>query len=121
MTRSEAEEIFTTCVALSNVLGKDVQELCRSRGMPEELIQEFVARQSGDELYDQFFELHDAGGGLELNEREIVLKLRNFGIKAGVDKEGQRWIAVPGTEKNLNSVQLRLCRELTSRYGYRYR
>ena len=121
MTRVEAEEIFTTCVALSNVLGRDLREMCQSRDVPEHYIDEMIKKQSGDGLYDQFFEVHDDKGGLDLTEREIVVKLRNFGVKAGLDSEGARWITVPEEEAQLNSVQLRLCRELTTRYGYKYK
>ena len=121
MTRAEAEEIFTTCKAIANVLGKDLRELCRNRGVPEAMISELLRENEGQEVYDRFFKAHDDAGDLNLSERDIVLRLRNFGIDAGVDPKGARWIYVNKERTHLNSVELGLCRILTTRYGYRFR
>lgn len=121
MTRAQAEDIFTTCKALADVLRKDVRELCRSRGMPEDMLEELLRASSNQTAYDQFFSQHSAGGEIKLSEREIVLKLRNFGIEAGLDDQGNRWIRLPKSRDQMNSVELGLCRALTTRYSYQFR
>ena len=121
VTRIEAEEIFTTCVAIANVLRKDVRQLCRDRGMPEALIEELVRRNNARRtVYDRFFRQHDANGDLKLSEEEIVRKLRNFGIEAVLDREGNRWIRVPKGRDQMNTVEVNLCSALISRYNYQY-
>jgi hypothetical protein len=120
MTRVEAEEIYTTCSAIVEVMGGDLRKLCRSRGMPEEYIEEFIKRDSRKEDYDRFFEVHDRSGEISLSEREIVTKLGNFGYTVTVDGEGNKCIEVP-KGKYPNSVELHLCRILTTKYDYRYK
>lgn len=120
MTRSEAEEIFSTCTAVVKVLGGDLRALCKSRGIPDEYIDELMREENKREVYDKFFEVHDRGGQINLGEKEIVEKLRNFGIPTGVDREGNKWIKLPGS-KYPNSIELHLCKTLETKYGYKYR
>jgi hypothetical protein len=120
MTRAQAEEIFTTCTAVVKVLGGDLRELCRSRGIPDNYIDEFLQREDRREVYDRFFQVHDRSGQLNLSEKEIVEKLRNFGIPTGVDKSGNKWIKLP-SNKYPNSIELHLCKTLETKYGYQYR
>ena len=119
MTRAEAEEVFTTCVALVSVLGGDLKKMCRGRGMPEEYIKEFVEANSKSEVYDQFFKVHTDTGEINLSEKEIITKLQNFEIYCRVDEKGDKWIKMPA-KKIPTTVELSLCKELESKYGYRY-
>jgi len=120
MTRIEAEEIFTTCSAIVEVMGGDLRRLCLSRGIPEEYLEEFIQRNSRKEDYDRFFEVHDRGGEINLTEEEIVAKLGNFGYKISVEEEDKKYIEVPAG-KYPNSVELHLCKVLTTKYDYSYR
>jgi hypothetical protein len=120
VTRAEAEEIFTTCTAIFNVLGGDLREMCKNRGVPDEYIVEFMSGAEKKKVYDKFFEMHTKSGDIDLSEEEIVEKLKNFDIEAGEDEGGQKWIAVP-KGKLLNSVELNLCKTLEVQYGYKYR
>ncbi len=120
MTRAEAEEKYLLCLSIVNVVGGDIVEACRQKGIPEEYIQEFIQRsQSQGKVYDEFFKEHDDSGELQLSEKETVGKLQNFGIKAGKDKNGDKWIVI-GKRKEMNSVILNLCKHLQSTYGYKY-
>ena len=120
MTRAEAEEIFTTCTAIANVLGGDLREMCRSRGVPEEYIEEFMSGDEKKKVYDKFFEMHKRSGEIDLTEEEIIEKLKNFDIEATEDEEGKKWIQVP-KGRLLNSVELNLCKTLEAQYGYKYK
>jgi len=119
VTRHEAEDIFSTCSAIVKVLGGDIREKCRNRGMPEELIEEFVQKDSRKDTYDDFFKVHTDSGEIKLSEREMVEKLRVFGIEAGVDPHGNKWIRMP-KGKLANSIEMRLCVSLRDKYGYKY-
>lgn len=119
MTKAEAEDIYLLELSLVNVMGGDVRERCRKRGVPEEYINEFIgATKEQKKVYDQFFKDHDASGKLTLNEPETVKKLQNFGIKAGRDKKGDKWI-VPNKREGMNSVVINLCKHLQTEYGYK--
>ena len=120
MNRSQAEEVFSTCTAVVKVLGGDLRALCRSRGIPDEFIDEFMQREGQREVYDKFFEVHDRTGEIKLTEQDIIEKLRNFGINTGVDREGKKWIQLP-SNKYPNSIELHLCKTLETKYGYRYK
>ncbi len=120
MTRIEAEEIFTTCSAIVEVMGGDLRRLCLSRGISEEYLEEFMQRNSRKEDYDRFFEVHDREGEINLTEEEIVAKLGNFGYKISVEEEGKKYIEVPES-KYPNSVELHLCKVLTTKYEYSYK
>jgi len=120
MDKAQAEEIFTTCTAVVKVLGGDLRALCKSRGIPDEYIDDFMKKESKRDSYDRFFEVHDRSGQINLGEQEIVEKLRNFGIPTGVDRKGNKWIKLPGN-KYPNSIELHLCKTLETKYGYRYR
>ena len=120
MDRAQAEEIFSTCNAVVGVLGGDLRKLCRSRGIPEKYINEFMQRESQKEVYDKFFEMHTRSGEISLSEEEIVKKLGNFGIIAKTDKNGNKWIHIPRS-KYPNSVELNLCKALETKYGYKYK
>ncbi len=120
MTRAEAEEKYLMCLSLVEVLGGDIREKCLEKGIPEDFIQEFT--QSTEEkrnAYDKFFEEHDAAGELQISERETVKKLKNFGVAAGVDKMGEKWIVLNG-KSPVNSVILGLCKHLQKNYSYKY-
>lgn len=120
MTRAEAEEIYLLELSLTNVIGGDVREKCKKRGVPEHFIDEFLGETNRQKkVYDQFFQDHDDSGKLTINEAETVKKLQNFGIKAGKDKEGNRWIIL-GRQKEMNSVVINLCKHLQGKYGYKY-
>lgn len=120
MTRAEAEEIYLLELSLVNVIGGDIREKCRNRGVPEHFIDEFVgATNKQKKAYDQFFQDHDDSGKLKLTETDTVKRLQNFGIKAGKDKEGNRWIVL-GQQQSMNSVVINLCKHLHTEYGYKY-
>ena len=120
MNRSEAEEIYLLELSLTNVVGGDVRERCRKRGVPDHFIDEFLgATKEQKKVYDQFFQDHDTSGKLTLNETESVKRLQNFGVKAGKDKEGNKWIVL-GQRKEMNSVVINLCKHLQTEYGYKY-
>ncbi len=120
MTRIEAEEIFTTCSAIVEVMGGDLRRLCLGRGIPEEYLREFMQRSSKKEDYDRFFEVHDGEGEINLTEEEIVAKLGNFGYNISVGQEGKKYIEVP-KGKYPNSVELHLCKVLTTKHDYSYK
>jgi uncharacterized protein YecA (UPF0149 family) len=120
MTRAEAEEKYLLCLSIVNVMGGDIIEACRQKGIPEEYINEFVGKQkSQGRVYDDFFKEHNDKGDLQLTEAETIAKLKNFGIKAGKDKNGDKWIVL-GKRKDMNSVILNLCRHLQTSFGYKY-
>ena len=120
MTRAEAQDIYFLELSLVNIVGGDVRERCRKRGVPEEFIDEFLGETKAQEkTYDQFFKNHDESGNLTITESEAVKKLNNFGIKAGKDKEGNRWILL-GKRKEMNSVVINLCKHLQTEFGYKY-
>ncbi len=120
MTKAEAQDIYFLELSLVNVMGGDVRERCRKRGVPEEYIDEFMgATKVQKKVYDQFFQDHDVTGKLTLSEKDTVKKLKNFGIKAGKDKEGNKWIIL-GKKEGMNSVVMNLCKHLQTKYGYQY-
>jgi hypothetical protein len=120
MTRAEAEEKYLMCLSLVEVLGGDIREKCREKGIPEEFIQEFVQSTEAEKnAYDKFFEEHDAAGELQISEVDAVKKLKNFGVSAGVDKKGEKWIVLDG-KGPVNSVILGLCKHLQKNYSYKY-
>ena len=121
MTKSEAERAFILCQSLVEVLGGDLREECEKKGIPEEYIDQFIReKEEGDKSYEKFFDEHSAEGEIKLSEKETVLKLRNVGIKAGVDKDGNRWIVVPKEKKEMNSLEINFCKHLTTKFGYKY-
>ena len=120
MTRAESEEKYLLCLSIVNVVGGDIVEACRERGIPEEYIREFVRKtEKQSKTYEQFFREHNDKGELQLSERETVEKLKNFGIKAGKDKAGEKWIVL-GKQKEMNSVMINLCKHLHTKFGYQY-
>jgi hypothetical protein len=120
VTKAEAEEIFSTCTAIVDVFGGDLRKLCKNRGVPDAYIDDFMERAEKKKVYDKFFDIHTKTGDIDLNEEEIVEKLKNFGIQTGKDENKQKWIKVP-KNKLLNSVELNLCKALEVKHGYKYR
>lgn len=121
MTKSEAENAFILCQSLVEVLGGDLRNECEKKGIPENYITQFIAeKEASDKSYNKFFKEHSIDGDIQLSEKETVVKLKNAGIKAGRDKEGNRWIIVPKQKKEMNSLEINFCKHLTMKYGYKY-
>jgi len=121
MTRSEAENAFILCQSLVEVLGGDLREECEKKGIPKEYIDQLIQeKKESDKSYNKFFKEHGIDGEIRLSEKDTVLKLKNAGIKAGRDKEGNRWIIVPKHKKEMNSLEINFCKHLATKYGYKY-
>jgi hypothetical protein len=59
MTRDEARKLYTDISSLVYVFGGDLRQKCLQRGLPSELVDEFI---ENDKRFNQFLKAHDFGG-----------------------------------------------------------
>ena len=59
MTRDEARKLYTDISSLVYVFGGDLRQKCLQRGLPSELVDEFI---ENDKRFNQFLKAHDSGG-----------------------------------------------------------
>lgn len=59
MTREEAQRLYTDISSLVYVFGGDLRERCLRRGIPSELVEEFI---EADKRFSNFLKAHDFGG-----------------------------------------------------------
>jgi hypothetical protein len=59
MTRDEARKLYTDISSLVYVFGGDLRQKCLQRGLPPELVDEFIEH---DKRFNQFLKAHDFGG-----------------------------------------------------------
>ncbi len=60
MTRDEARKLYTDVSSLVYVFGGDLRQKCLQRGIPSDLVDEFI---ENDKRFNQFLRAHDSGGG----------------------------------------------------------
>jgi hypothetical protein len=59
MTRDEARKLYTDISSLVYVFGGDLRQKCQQRGLPDELIDEFI---ENDKRFNKFLKAHDSSG-----------------------------------------------------------
>ncbi len=59
MTRDEARKLYTDVSSLVYVFGGDLRQKCLQRGIPSDLVDEFI---ENDKRFNQFLKAHDSGG-----------------------------------------------------------
>jgi hypothetical protein len=59
MTRDEARKLYTDISSLVYVFGGDLRQKCLQRGLPSELVDEFI---ENDKRFNQFLKAHDSTG-----------------------------------------------------------
>ena len=59
MTRDEARKLYTDISSLVYVFGGNLRQKCLQRGLPSELVDEFI---DNDKRFNQFLKAHDSGG-----------------------------------------------------------
>ncbi len=59
MTRDEARKLYTDVSSLVYVFGGDLRQKCLQRGIPGDLVDEFI---ENDKRFNQFLQAHDSGG-----------------------------------------------------------
>ena len=59
MTRDEARKLYTDISSLVYVFGGDLRQKCLQRGLPSDLVDEFI---ENDKRFNQFLTAHDFGG-----------------------------------------------------------
>jgi hypothetical protein len=59
MTRDEARKLYTDVSSLVYVFGGDLRQKCLQRGIPGDLVDEFI---ENDRRFNQFLKSHDSGG-----------------------------------------------------------
>ena len=63
MTREQAQKLYSDISSLVYVFGGDLRRKCLQRGIPEELVEEFI---EADRRFNRFLKAHDFSG--EKNE-----------------------------------------------------
>jgi hypothetical protein len=59
MTREEAQKLYTDISSLVYVFGGDLRQKCLQRGLPSELVDEFM---ENDKRFNKFLKAHDFSG-----------------------------------------------------------
>ncbi len=59
MTREEARKLYTDVSSLVYVFGGDLRKKCLQRGIPSDLVDEFI---ENDRRFNEFLRAHDSGG-----------------------------------------------------------
>jgi hypothetical protein len=59
MTREDARKLYTDISSLVYVFGGDLRQKCLQRGLPPELVDEFI---DSDKRFNQFLKSHDSSG-----------------------------------------------------------
>ena len=59
MTRDEARKLYTDISSLVYVFGGDLRQKCLQRGLPSDLVDEFI---ENDKRFNQFLKAHDFDG-----------------------------------------------------------
>jgi len=67
MTRDEARKLYTDISSLVYVFGGDLRQKCLQRGLPSEIVDEFI---ENDKRFNQFLKAHDFGGDKKDSEKK---------------------------------------------------
>jgi hypothetical protein len=74
MTRDEARKLYTDISSLVYVFGGDLRQKCLQRGLPSELVDEFI---ENDKRFNQFLKAHDPVGKKAIRHRRREFESQN--------------------------------------------